>query len=579
MAFSLRAALIATSSLALFACGEATDVDGEAAGQDTASPNVDGSPAKATGEGKEDAWNYLNDPNRMAQFMARDLVKKAADLPQTGQSANTPWPDTYWPTAADGINFRWSGDSGVAGFSPAEKYDLAFNGWTPPANFAELKPFNASSCTDTWHPEYYTSIGPLARFISENRGNKKGRDKVDSDDDTKIDECDQEDVDGVEWWWGLCHAWVPAALNEPEPIHEVTHNGVTFYPSDIKALLMQAYNRSRSYILGGRCNTKEPKRDETGRIIDDACRDTNAGAFHLIVTNMIGRHKIAIAEDRTYDYQVWNQPVFKYEITQQTEVDLKKALELINSKEADYSKINKDAKRFMDVKATLYYVTESHASKSPMVPAISSYTRTDRYHYLLELNDAGEILGGEWILGTNEHPEWGVSKQPDFLWFSTGPATDYGVPLDIANIRKLLDLSRAPIVPVSDEPTGPASANKVEQVVAVGATIPDNSASGLSESLKVERTEKAITFAVQVDIKHTYISDLKIELHKDGTLIQTLWNKEGGSRDDIAQLFPVDALKGQSVAGEYTLKIIDGAADDEGTLVRWGLVAEVAPAE
>jgi hypothetical protein len=153
----------------------------------------------------------------------------------------------------------------------------------------------------------------------------------------------------------------------------------------------------------------------------------------------------------------------------------------------------------MDVKATLYYVTESHATKTPMVPAISSYTRTDRYHYLLELNEAGEILGGEWILGTNEHPEWGVSKQPDFLWFSTGPATDYGVPLDIANIRKLLELSRAPIVPVSDETTPPA-AHKVEQVVAVGATIPDNSASGLSESLKVERTEKAITFAVQVDV-------------------------------------------------------------------------------
>ena len=570
------AAAAAVSSLGLTACGDADDSTAEGPAAAESTTNVDGTPEKPTGADKEDAWNALNDPNRFAAFVQKDLKKKPEELPLTGQSANTPWPDTYWPTANNGINHRWTGDQGVTGFSPAEKYDLAFNGWVPPANFAEQKPFDARNCSATWSPEYYTSLGPLARFVSENRGNKNGRDKVDNDDDTKVDECEQEDVDGVEWWWGLCHAWVPAALNEPEPIHEVVQNGVTFFPSDIKALMMQAYNRSRSFILGGRCNTKDPKRDETGRIIDDACRDTNAGSFHLVITNMIGRHKLAIAEDRTYDYQVWNQPAFKYEITQQTEVDLKKALELINSKEADYKKINAKATRWMDVRATLYYVTESDAEKAPQVPHIEAYTRTDNYHYLLEIDAAGEIIGGEWIQGSTEHPEWGTSKQPDFLWFSTGPATDYGVPLDYAKVKSLLDASRAPIVPVSDPTTPPvANPNKVELVKDVNVSIPDNSSAGISETLTVDRTEVATTVSIQVDIKHPYVSDLKIELYKDDALVRVLWNKEGNDRDDIAQLFPVSELAGKAVNGKYTLKVVDGARDDEGSLVRWGIVAEV----
>jgi hypothetical protein len=571
----MNARIACILGLSLAACGDATDTtdDDNTAPETT---NVNGRTDKPA-DGKEDAWNALNDPNRFAAFVQKDLKKKPEELPQSGQSANTPWPDTYWPTANNGINHRWTGDQGVDGFSPAEKYDLAFNGWVPTAEFAAQKPFDAGNCSATWNTEYYTNLGPLARFVSENRGNKNGRDKTDNDNDTKVDECEQEDVDGVEWWWGLCHAWVPAALNEPEPIHDVVQNGVTFYPSDIKALMIQAYNRSRSFILGGRCNTKEPKRDETGRIIDDACRDTNAGSFHLIITNMIGRHKLAIAEDRTYDYQVWNQPAYKYEITQQTEVDLKKALELINSKEADYTKINAKATRWMDVKATLYYVTESNAEKTPRVPHIESYTRTDRYHYLLEIDAAGEIIGGEWILGTTEHPDWGTSKQPDFLWFSTGPATDYGVPLDYAKVKALLEASRAPIVPVSD-PTTPTETNpnKVELVKDVNVAIPDNNTAGISETLTVERTEKATTFSIQLDVKHPYISDLKIELYKDDTLVRVLWNNEGDDRDDIAQLIPVSELKDKAVNGKYTLKVVDGARQDEGTLVRWGIVAEVA---
>ncbi len=541
--------------------------------------NVDGSAAKPTGAAKADAWDYRNDPARFAQFAQRDFVKAFDQLPKSGESLNKPWPDTYWPTFMDSTNARWTGDANVDGFSPAEKYDLAFNGWTPASNFAQMRPFSAESCSAEWDADYYANLGPLARFVSENRGNKNGRNKQDDDGDMKIDECEADGIDGVERWWGLCHAWVPAALNEPEPIHAVVENGVTFYPSDIKALMIQAYNRSKSMILGGRCNEKEPKRDERGRIIDPACRDTNAGAFHVVVTNMIGRHKLAIAEDRTYDYEVWNQPVYRYEITAQDEVDLAKALVLVQSTDADYSKINKDAKRFVDVRMTLNYVTESEASKEPKTPELEHYTRRDSYHYLLELDAAGTILGGEWINGGTAHPEWGNSRQPDFLWFSTGPADDYGTPLEYSKVKALLAKSRAPIVPEAEGGGSmPVDPSKVNVTKAAALLIPDNNRTGVKDTLTLDRAEPALNFAVQLDVKHSYVGDLSIVLQKNGRTVKKLWDKKGGSGDDIHDLINVPEMVGKSLKGVYTLKLVDGAAEDEGSLEQWGIVATVQPA-
>ncbi len=568
--------LSATALLALAACGETATTETPAETDSLDGVNVDGTPAKPTGEAKADAWDYRNDPAGFARFAARDFKYTLADLPKSGLSANTPWPDTYWPTYADGINARYTGDEGVNGFSPAEKYDLAFNGWMPDSDFAALKPFNPGSCEAAWDKAYYEKLGPLARYVSSRRGNQDARDGVDSDDDMKVDECDGDGFDGVETWWGLCHAWVPAALNEPEPIHPIVYNGVTFYPSDIKALMMQAYNRSKSMILGGRCNTKTPERDENGRIKDPACRDTNAGSFHVVVTNMIGRHKMAIAEDRTYDYQVWNQPAFKFEVTKQEEIDMKKALELLGSMDADYSKINAKAKRFAEVHTTLYYVTESEASKSPKVPEIDAYTRTDRYQYIVEMDAQGAILGGEWLIGKSEHPAYGQSFQPDFLWFSTGPSAESDVPLEYRKIKELLELSRKPVIELTDGQAGEGTAfQKVEEP---NLAIPDNDTTGVTAALSIDRTDVAAVVSVQLDVTHPYIGDLKIELVKDGVTVKVLWDKIGGGADNIEKLIPVPELAGKALNGAYSLKVVDGAAADVGTLVRWGIVAELTPA-
>ncbi len=550
------------AALAMCACGaESTESEG---GEGAAEPEVIGK-----GSGKEDAWDYRNNPQAFSSFANKNFEYDFAKLPKTGKAASAPWPDTYWPTYQDSTNVRWrQGD-----LSALEKYDLVFNDWTMPEGFRDLKPFDPSNCQAGFSPDYYRKLGPAAKWMSENKGNKAARDLV-YRDGAETPVCDEKVREAVETWWGLCHAWAPAAINEPEPIHPVTIDGVTFYAADIKALVQTVYDSSKSMILGGRCNTKQVERDETGRIKEDACRDANAGAFHVVMANMLGRYSMPILEDRTFDYQVWNQPVYSFTVEQATEVDLKKAHELLRvDPTLTTYKYNAAAKRFVEVFAKVQYVTESHATEEPVIPEIESYLRTDNYHYLLELDDAGKILGGEWLQGRAAHPTWGVSEQPDFLWYSIGPNTQsFGRSnpyVDYRKVKELLEKSRT-VQP--EDPADPAA--RFSTQIEPGAAIPDNDPAGVSSQISVDDARVATRVFINVDITHTYVGDLEIELKK-GDFAKVLRRKEGGSADDLHTQFEVPELAGQSLQGGYTLIVRDLARIDTGKVVRWGVTADV----
>ena len=214
----------------------------------------------AAAGGKEDRWNRANDPERFDG----EFNYHATDLPLEGVSENESWPSTYWPTYEDSINVRW-----LAGeMSPAQKYDAAFNGWTPPEGFSELRPFDRSNPVpnEDWDPAYYEQQGPLASHISDRMGN--GRDRSMALEAGGAPEGDWD----VETWWGLCHAWVPAAILEERPLRAVEHNGVRFEVADMEALIIAAYNRAPADMIGGRCNVGSGdttvERDEHGRAGD-----------------------------------------------------------------------------------------------------------------------------------------------------------------------------------------------------------------------------------------------------------------------------------------------------------------------
>jgi hypothetical protein len=171
----------------------------------------------------------------------------------------------------------------------------------------------------------------------------------------------------------------------------------------MKALLMMQYNRSSTKFLGRRCNLRndEIERDENGRIKQTECRDTNPGSLHLIVTNLIGRDKRSFAEDRTMNYQVWNQPVVSYQIDLLEEITVEQALDLLDPQRQVCTNstycYNEDAEKLYEVLIDVQYITESSTSTEPMLPNVGRYTRTDTYHYVLETEADGEIFGGEWI--------------------------------------------------------------------------------------------------------------------------------------------------------------------------------------
>ena len=77
---------------------------------------------------------------------------------------------------------------------------------------------------------------------------------------------------------------------------------------------------------------------------------------------------------------------------------------------------NAAAASLVSVTMDLRYISESSASTGYTGSTIASYTMSDRYQYLLELDAAGKIIGGEWVGASR-------TSHPDFLWLPTGVAT------------------------------------------------------------------------------------------------------------------------------------------------------------
>ena len=168
-------------------------------------------------------------------------------------------------------------------------------------------------------------------------------------------------------WYGHCNGWTAAAIRHAEPQKNVRRNGVVFTPADIKGMLAEIYMYNDTEFCGG---------------IDPAI---NPATLHVIISNWLGRGKHPIGMDTTLGKEVWNYPIYSF-ATKATPAGDKK----------------------LDVWMTIAYAasTTSEMDKSPRI-------RKEKYfHYSLDLNDKGEITGGEYFSD---------SDRIDMLWAPLKP--------------------------------------------------------------------------------------------------------------------------------------------------------------
>jgi len=102
-------------------------------------------------------------------------------------------------------------------------------------------------------------------------------------------------------------------------------------------------------------------------------------------------------------------------------------------------------------------------------------------------------------------------------------------------------------------------------------SIPDNNSTGISSEISISTTARVVEAEVQVDISHTYISDLLIIMRCPNGEESVLHNRTGGSVDDIHKDYVVTACNNQSTAGIWQLIVSDLALRDTGILTEWNL--------
>ena len=251
-----------------------------------------------------ETWSNSDNPS----IFAPNLTYTFDTLPASGEAASIPWASNYWPTAHDNINFKWDGS---ASDSAAMKYQKAFGGTDVEGAVSRNHGIDSMAGGGTACTTDSQCKSADGEICAKRNGRTSGY-------------C-------IPTWFGICHAWAPVSMLLPEPQRPVTVNGVTFKVNDIKALATLVHDRTSSKFVSLRCNGRgsELVFDKYGRPQGGDCKDTNPGTWHVLLANYLGKMKTPFVEDRTYDYEVWNQPIRGFRMTSKRDVTALEANRLI----------------------------------------------------------------------------------------------------------------------------------------------------------------------------------------------------------------------------------------------------------
>ncbi len=218
---------------------------------------------------------------------------------------------------------------------------------------------------------------------------------------------------------------------------------------------------------------------------------------------------------------------------------------------------------------------------------------TMRYLLAVEAEPASSLSGMVTLAGQSDHSGVLVSIGPDnstltaadgswtltdlygALYTITFSKTSWGTMVMNANLEDGqhltdLDVQLNPVV-------------QMDYALEPGLAIPDNTPSGITSVISVPEGEAGMIsgVTVDIDIDHTWIGDLTVQLIGPDSQVINLHNRSGGSSDDIIGNWPttllvdgpgsLDDFIGTSNAGAWVLVVSDHVGSDTGTLNSWGL--------
>ncbi len=101
-------------------------------------------------------------------------------------------------------------------------------------------------------------------------------------------------------------------------------------------------------------------------------------------------------------------------------------------------------------------------------------------------------------------------------------------------------------------------------------TVPDNTTVESAITVSGVTGNAPATLKVGVDVKHTYIGDLKVDLIAPDGSVYNLHNRTGSGSDNIVQTYTVNASS-EVANGVWKLRVSDNASADTGKIDAWNL--------
>ena len=121
------------------------------------------------------------------------------------------------------------------------------------------------------------------------------------------------------------------------------------------------------------------------------------------------------------------------------------------------------------------------------------------------------------------------------------------------------------------------SAGTAQGEATTALAIPDNSAAGITSPIAIAQSGLVRGIKVSVDITHSWIGDLRVDLVAPSGQQASLHNQSGGSSDNLIRSYDsvtspdLAALLGQPAQGDWQLRVRDQSPQDTGKLNRWKL--------